>query len=750
MTEILREALKLMGSIPKPITVNRDGMPTTLITPPTQELSSVFRAAKTRGVKNELLLDRAMPGYSVLINRVWSSMADRNIEGRSGTTVLREAMDGLSGGGTYVCGLPTGVNGVKILPRMVDAPLDLQKSLLSAIELQAWLSGVLRGEVGALTNDAWDISVIPDSDEHVLATALPSDVDGLQLHVRHKPTSSVCTVELWIKVFKHQPSVLHDVTVTEVPPVIATPAWYGADVVMSALQRCILCGDLRPATAALLYNGERAKTLQKRRGWGEGADTHHMFGDTTAPPERVLTQRVDVAHYNVVTGVSHGRIAAGDVGPALVVYSGHNGGKAIVAGALSVYSEADGYIYTHASTDLAKMHKATFFHESRKHAPCVRDGLLAAYLVAGLQGDGEGRVQLCVVNGPVFAAKTIWYDLLRKVTEPGSGAAVYDTIYTRDPMPAYRSLIATALMQPDWSVEANDTDGSAVVSVKRNNVEYTMEVAVRHGPSIVPRWADVLSVDETAVTDWYDCSELGLDYWCSGLARYILRDHIRYGKVSLSGKLSVPASNVFHSLLVKMGRGTATVTDYIVDLERFNKKIDGAGYSYVYAIGVVKVRGGECIGSSLIVDDNPDLEEMINTATLNDEHRLNAATLHNSGARRGVAGDYLDRLRDVVKANPSVRVFGKGVDDDDATMQGDHNLSTRLFKRKNVHPDAREIRELGSLMERVEGLAAKQGWPTTHNPAAEAMLFAHAAGMVNTLPAYGDVGQDTMESVLTL
>jgi hypothetical protein len=621
---------------------------------------------------------------------------------------------------------------------VADGRSDVVEGLLASDEMSAWLSSVSGGESGSIDNVRWRISAELTNNEHWDAPHVSDDVWELLLEVVSKSSDEVATVSIWIDLRPQQP-VVYDVELGALECDMRKVVWYGVDAVLSGVQRCLLNGKWRPSNATVIMTGPTVKKLKSTVGWDKGADTHHAFGDATAPPECVTAEKVDVAHYSTASGVHHGRISAGDVPPALQVVSGVNGGKDIAMATLSVHCGA--HIYYQNTTSCARLNKVSYLHYGRKHGPCVRDGLLAAGLVAGLEGDGTGSVSLVTREGSIFSAKTVWSDAV-----VGGEPRI---VTTRDPVSTYRALIAMAMMQR-WEVVADDASAT-IVSFPQGYESEARRVQVMEGPSFAARWIDLLSRDEIGTDAWFDTSEAGLDYWCSGVARYLMREHVSRGRLTLCERLLVSDNNVFSSFKhIKVGatHGNRQPVDLVVDLERFNTEVGGVPATYVYALGVTRSVAGQYMGSYYVVDDNQDLESMIEAADLNNAHRTNARTLYASAGGRGNAGEALEALRTAVERHPNIRIYGKGVDDDDATLQGDHDMVTRLFTRNKVHPNSRRLRELGSMMGKVEQLAEGVGWPGDHNPAQETVLFAHAGGFFDELPELDEVGGLTLDEVL--
>jgi hypothetical protein len=350
---------------------------------------------------------------------------------------------------------------------------------------------------------------------------------------------------------------------------------------------------------------------------------------------------------------------------------------------------------------------------------------------------------------------TRWSDLYVKLQ--AGGHVDTEVMYSLDVASTLRALMAYGQMQ-GWDVVYDEASSTVTATVGR---AAKLTIEVRYGASSVVRWAQPLSKSfmpdyadvNGLTTDRVMTSELGLDYWCSGLARYLARHYVVAGRMRQGVAVEYNEGYLFNVVrhTPRPSYRSKQPVDFVVDLERLNKKIDGAGYSYIYAIGIARIEGGALTGSTLIVDDNPSLPEMVRGSSLNQAHRDNATRLiANQEYQRGDAGQALARLRQLYERESHVRIFGKGVDSDDAAFQGDHMVATRLFKTRRVLPNKRKLRELGSLMGKVEVIAERVGWPQVHNPAIEAVLFSYAAGMLQRLPTVGDVGLSTIDEILKM
>jgi len=462
----------------------------------------------------------------------------------------------------------------------------------------------------------------------------------------------------------------------------------------------------------------------------------HVFG------QRVLGSgdtciNVDCGVYSQGV-VAYGRVPAEEVPPSTLVLLGANGGKA-VTGAVLVMKHGPRGAVVFPSNAVAGLD--AYPADKRVLQPLARDTAMAPRLVGALRSR-------------TFGALTLEYE-----TTEGRTAVSFDTVlaevgpclmYARDTASLLGELQGVLTLMKckhavtPGGIEYRRLDGLAASIT----IEYGADAAfdfdmwrsggdAQVGDRLEDRFPDTIS------------SELMMGCGLSGVARFMLRDHIvnnhlrgiealyrpsRTPLVDTSGCLRIGGRRVAPAERVR--------TDYVVDLEYVQHKIHGQTASFVFAGGVARFVGGRYAGSALAVDASPDAAAFMTDPTVRapEKHTYQQLADLPAVATPSELMRFVNRQRD----NPQCRVWAKGRDNDQRLLSGRPlNGTVMLTPGTGGTP----LREIGHLSPRFDDLVRSVGWSRTHNPVRECALFAFAAGLCTTLPAEAVLGYDTLSAL---
>nr|QKO02078.1 hypothetical protein [Macrophomina phaseolina chrysovirus 2] len=455
------------------------------------------------------------------------------------------------------------------------------------------------------------------------------------------------------------------------------------------------------------------------------------------PYQALLTESMTMIHkdmqvltdvYHVTRGAVHyGRVAPHEVPPGNMVVLATNSGKSVTGSVLPLREERSSNIWLHATqaTDGTVMH---MLQNLPKKAPCIRDGLFSTTGVGALQGDGAGNLCM-VIDGREHMVPTIV-------------APQHDRAYvSRDPAALLTGIVQTAQIN---GLSVRQGHGYVIIT-SREGREYS--IAVRYGPSCLPRWAELLGRKlESNIR--YDGSELMMDHGISGVARYILRAYTHHGYLHGCGKIEYPRNGPFKDLrqITKRGKNLLLTgdlpisTDYVVDFEFIQRHKGSEIESYVYAVGVAKFEAGVYMGSTCVMERRETLDAHLEQASGAEWQRSNITDLRRARVAEVSAEEIGGMVEDLAKmvTEGKVRVFSKGSDNDNMILTGTRIPGTSVFRRDKRASQV--LREIGPLADHVEHVARIARWGTEHNPAKEAVLFAWAAGLCEDLPGEAMVG----------
>ncbi|BAO20928.1 hypothetical protein [Magnaporthe oryzae chrysovirus 1-B] len=645
--------------------------------PPSEEqtYARLYREAREYvGDSQEVEADRP-------VDRVWAETSEPRL---SRTAMARVDPDTQWKPDLYL-GLPYGPNAAQI----VAQPLDVREASHFS-NLAPWIIGVLNGTTGAFKGDALMLSAktTPHVDDGWLGTQALTRHD---IDVRLAVADTACTVSVWVGVdYVAGKPVLHHMAVAGYraakPPVRRL-----ALALCEALTYHVAVGGVLPVNAVHKRQCSNYTDIMSAEAYSDPPAPNQLGPRVaTNPPEGCLSQLVQVHQYDVQTGVATGVMAARDVPPAAFYFGGTPNGRN--TGYAIARTEVDG-VMTHVLTGAVHMkgHPA-FLLSGRRRQPCVRDGLYSPGAVSKLFGDGSGG--LCMraeeASGVDRGLRSVWSDALSNANKTAA-------VRSRDPLSAANLLMAIAKLN-GWQAKP-----AGPHSVTADTDQGQVRVIVEFWPTSGPRWLEVLSFDEEVDLgpegDDGQCdhpSELALDYWLSGLARYMLKDITRNGYLLKGcGKY---ARNELSPFQAQHTAAPQAACDVVVSAWRVETRVGSAKASYMYNLGVAVCAAGAVVATSNLVDANA---EQRRSAVVGNGNVLAA---YDRRTRPDAAhADLLDVLKGLSRLAMagSVRVYS-------ATQAGHDQADVNVLRSDGKSGPSARIMEIGTLVER-RGSAADAG-----------------------------------------
>lgn len=524
-------------------------------------------------------------------------------------------------------------------------------------------------------------------------------------------------------------------------------------LVLSAYSTAVLEEEVTPTNVLQLNNSglKEMKHSVKRTQHGAslskvGPTVAHALStvheDLTGGPGE---QHVDFSMWQEGRGVYHGRLRASDVPPSQIVLLGANGGLSI-SGSLVVVRA----LCTHSVSLVCTSATANYAFRpaisARKHAPCVRDGLMSPIACAALHGDAQG-VLTVTVGTEVQRTETILTDAIQR---GGFGKVrTLDINGTRAALADIGALCGYTTAE--WL-------GARIYWVVFRGHGREVKIGLQYRGDAPTRWEALLSAESrrgvAAKLHRQTDSEIGLDWGASGLGRYLLVPYTRFGLLNAK-KIMVARKGPFSALTYddqgkrRIIAPSADVMNYVIDTEFINIKRDGVLMTYVYAVGIAKFSNGAYMGSWAAMDLEENTDALLGTLSSSERRGYADAItkLRCDGVPNCDMVEVLLAIRKRLLANPNVRIYAKGREAEQRLMTSSVAGGTRLF-RAQAAAAGDVIRELGPLLPRYEEAAARVGWPAIHNPAREAVLFGHLAGLCHELPTVSMVGIDGLNTIM--
>nr|BBG92293.1 hypothetical protein [Magnaporthe oryzae chrysovirus 1] len=615
------------------------------------------------------------------VDRVWAETS----EPRLSRTAMARVDPGTQWQPALYLGLPYGPGAAKI----VAQPLDVREASHFS-NLAPWIVGVLNGTTGAFEGDALRLSArtTPHVDDGWLGTQALTRHD---IDVRLSPADAACTVSVLVGVdYVAGKPVLHHMAVAGYRAA-RPPLRRLALALCEALTYHVAVGGVLPVNAIHKRQCSNYTDIMSAEAYSDPPAPNQLGPRvSTNPPEDCLSQLVQVHQYDVQTGVATGVMAARDVPPSAFYFGGTPNGRN--TGYAIVRAEVDGVI-THVLTGAVHMkgHPA-FLLSGRRRQPCVRDGLYSPGAVSKLFGDGSGGLLMRAddAEGADRSLRSVWSDAL-------SNANRMAAVRSRDPLSAANLLMAIAKLN-GWEAKP-----AGPHSITADTDRGPVRVVVEFWPTSGPRWLEVVSFDEEVDLgpegDDGQCdhpSELALDYWLSGLARYMLKDITRNGYlIKGCGKYVRNDASPFQAQHQAAPQASC---DVVVSAWRVETKIGPTKSSYMYNLGVAVCAAGAVVATSNLVDVNAEARR---SAVVGNGNVLAAYDRRTQPA--AARADLLDVLKGLSRLAMagSVRVYS-------ATQSGNDRTDVDVLRTDGKSGPSARIMEIGTLVER-RGSAADAG-----------------------------------------
>jgi len=525
-------------------------------------------------------------------------------------------------------------------------------------------------------------------------------------------------------------------------------------MVLSAYSVGVLEEELNPRSVLQLNDSslKEMKSLVSRTQHGAqlrafGATVAHGLStieeDLAGEPN---DQHVDFSQWQRDRGVYYGRLRASDVPPSQLVLLGANGGLS-VSGSMMVVRALGTHNISLVCTSATANYSFRNAVFSKKHAPCVRDGLMSPIACAALHGDASGLLTV-TVGTETQTTETILTDAIRSAADA--------TVRTLD---INGTRAALADLGALCGYKTTEWLGSRNYWVRFTGHEREFKVGLQYGAGTITRWEGLLSayvrsdIGEKLVlqTD----SEIGIDWGASGLGRYLLVPYTRFGLLNTKKRIMVAKRGPFSALTYddngkrRIIAPSAEVVNYVIDTEYVNVKRDGALMTYVYAMGIAKFSQGAYMGSWSAVDLAENTDTLLGTLSEQEArgHASAIQALRDDGVQGTDMVEVLTAVRRRLLTNPHVRIYAKGRDAEQRLMSSSLVGGTRMF-RAQAAAAGDIIRELGPLLPKYDDAVAAVGWPKIHNPAREAVLFGYLAGLCVQLPAPHLAGLDGLNAIM--
>jgi len=500
------------------------------------------------------------------------------------------------------------------------------------------------------------------------------------------------------------------------------PGHAALNVVLSTIQMQLVSGRWRSPCVTNLHHGS-LREVKQTVSRSEGSATRRL-ARTVAPAHAIAKTTanevetdvlVELSHRAVSGAVVYGKIPAGDVPTAPVVVLSASGGKSVTGSVLVVQVAGDATVGLHVTAMTAGMRLDEFLN-GPKFPPTVRDSVQSPLLAASVSLK-HGVVSL---RGPERCV----YDKVDSIlTRPGE-----HEVRTADPF-AFETGLRELCELGHYDVTKIK---NTLVCTHRYDSARRCVFNVGYEPcDSAPRWSHLLA----QAPDYYDTSEEHMDYGTSGIARLLARTVMQNGVVTTSLLLNARSRHYAQAeardRLAALGDSSASLRrTLVVDVEYMTRST-GSGTAkiverFVYAVGVADVTNGEVQGVLAMVDNSAELHQFMkaNPTAVVKEAKNWRALANDPTMTKGDVSEVMLSLQQLAR-DPRCRLYGKGVDNDNAIVTGEYNAATKLFRRQAEAMPL--IMEFGGLVAKYEALVEDA---EMHNPGDEALVFAAAAGFV--------------------
>jgi hypothetical protein len=524
--------------------------------------------------------------------------------------------------------------------------------------------------------------------------------------------------------------------------------YYASSRVLDGVHRICRAGHWRMVNSNFIQGSARVHDMQRAEVWPATPSVSHLFSgrlNAEAPPLDCFNVRVPVTHQDILSGVSNGFIAAGDVSPVLLGFfdSGYAGQTAYSV--LRVNTPYGRACHTHRYGKNTP--KPGFLVCMHRRVPCVRDGLLSIGLVNAMHGDGRGAVQVHFKDvagdgGDVYdRVRTKWVDAYNNV-DGSTGAGTAD-VYTRDASSTVSALAAYAAMQ-GWKVKSSlDSDENVVLETTFGGI--TLKLRFLYSATSGPRWMESISdsevVDLSMTWEGGLCeypSELALDYWVSGLARYVVAHRTWHGSLKTGGMHIVsPGHGLFPTLASAPVNAPTAPVNLVLAVERLQVSKQGAGGSYMYALGCAASSNGVLLTAGQAVD--AELDDAVISGVKGAPRGVvsNMERRNVSPMERADLASLLRVLLNAARTVPALRIFTVGAE------RLTTSVEMAVMPDRAVVPNKSVVQELGASVGNVRDMASSASWGEVDGPGEVAILHMLFGGF---LPSHHSV-EDLRRSI---
>nr|QQZ01309.1 hypothetical protein [Beauveria bassiana chrysovirus 2] len=704
-------ATRRLGGVPAPV-----GQ----IAPPSEEQGFVRAYTEVQSSVGRPPVN-TVDQYASALHRVWASGAQKR---RSTTTMRRAVVGGANASASTHLGLPL---------TLTAGPLHHPGNAHGDITLSAareWLDGVVRGSMGAFSAHDWRVDVAAEVDVMTL-TGGRGSVNSYTLTPSApgvKPTASVSVIA-----HCQEAVTVYDMHVNG----WQTGGARAKSVIVALLDaasQLLVTGRWTPCNSVYVPTAPNVGSMRQYKNWPSEACHANVFNKALGPPpQEQLTSKTLVIQYDVMSGVSSGVVAACDVSPSLLIIGGSPSGHGVRYSVCRVV--VDGVRAHYTSVACQQKEQPLLFYNNARRQPCRRDGLLSPQLVNLLTGYGDGVVGMDFIDRDTerpeaITVRSLWCDALES---PDSRAR----LLTRDPEQAVSSMMAIALLQ-GWTLGAGAEQFELQATTQAGRHVY---LSVEYWPTVGPRWAEYLSVAEPVDLSpdrddgFFEYpSELALDYWMSGLARYIMKERIVAGRACTGPLMPVEHAHGLFPLLQLDPADQAPSLDVVLHVGKVQAVRRGEAVGvYVYALGAALCQAGHLITTCEILDDEVELVDASGSAPATERYNR----LREQVRGRGCVQAVLRQLAKLAQLD-KVRVYGSGV--------GAAIERCKVEVADGADMEVRsKLREVGPLVSPAVMLPG--GWGYATSPGSIAAAHAYSSGLVAVLPPLGSQEVITQEEL---
>lgn len=688
--------------------VNRDGVAIGTVDPPHATVKIALEASRI----HEQLKTSArhvVGGAAQALERVW---VQDQVLPRSGTCMKRTTLNEVCVAWSNYLGVPLAHSAGNITPGGWSG-LELD-----ADAVRAWLKAAVAGEVGSLDAGDWHADLLAYPVDNISSPA--PEQHELTLRVTNLELGVDCDLLLVMELGTSSP-VLYDVELTGewVRGARPSPSVACLDAVLHGIHELCRSGEWVSVNSVYIPKVPKPGTMSQWTSWLGVGHASHFAPALGKPPLEGHSEKVLVMGHDTVSGLYSGVVAAGDVDTAQMVYGGGPNSRGTSYSIMRVLVNGTRAEHVHKYPKGTARPQILAGHAKR--SPCVRDGLLSPILTNALTGDGTGQVGCEFEDDDgvrhFYPVPTVWCDAV----EERDGAIIRAT---RDPDTMHSTLLAFALLQEWRLVETRDVNELAVM----NQAGKRLSVKIVYGPTAGPRWLECVgSAEVVDLAPVYDDrgreypSELAMDYWASGFARYVFKDWIRAGRLTEAGMVT-RAHSSFPRLREQDHQIRQPVVDVVINAERVQVNHRDSVAYYTYALGVAVCHAGALVMASTTVDSAFTTDDIAPSRLAPGAANAARSRITANHTRANVAA-ILRSLHDMAGGQATIRVYSAGAAQTESTWG-------RAPDGVKLLPGTARIQEIGPLLDTSRSMQTAAGWDAAEpDPGELAVLHAIQTGL---------------------